>query len=147
VSSFSDADLSPAWAQVDSYRVIASPIHPSPAWLAGSREQIRELLALEPGWDLYSARRISNQAAMTALQLVDEAARLGCPAPSIVPLSPGGIQLEWHLRRLNIEASIPPEGQPIEFWYEDLIDRSEHQFVLVDDLSPLRRVLTMLARR
>ena len=112
-----------------------------------ARREILELLRLAPGWDLYSSSRISTDAVARARELLEAAVAPGCPPPSILPMARGGIQLEWHLRNLNIEVTIPSEGSPIEVWYEDLLDRSEHEYLVDDDLSPLRDVLTMLALR
>jgi hypothetical protein len=117
------------------------------SWLAQAVQEVRTLCTLQPGWDSYAAREIRAEAAATAVELLQEAARLGCPRPSIVPMSRGGIQIEWHVRNMNIECTIPGEGAPVEVWYEDLTDRSEHEIAVEQDPSPLRAVLSTLASR
>lgn len=66
------------------------------------RESAAELLALPPGWDSYQARPIDSFAVQRALRfcqwLSDDA-----PAPTIVPLSNGGVQLEWHTKEMDEE--------------------------------------------
>ena len=39
-------------------------------------------------------------------------------------MSDGGLQLEWHLRGLNVEVTVPPTG-PVEVWYENLANGDE----------------------
>jgi len=62
-------------------------------------------------------------------------------------MSRGGIQLEWHLRGMNIEVTVPPLGSSVEVWYEDLRSGEEREFTIEDDPSALRDVLAELARR
>src|SRR5918998_238559 len=98
----------------------------TPGWLPEAGRQIDDLLALAPGWDSYSARQITGDAGSRAFALLEEQTQHETPRPSIVPMARGGIQLEWHLRNLNIEITVPPQGSPVEVWYEDLCDGSEH---------------------
>lgn len=116
-------------------------------WLVSVQHEIRDLLLLEAGWDLYSARPIDERAVATAQVIVLEAARFGCPRPSIVPMSRGGIQVEWHTRGMNIEVTIPSHGSSVVVWSEDLRQQVEEEFELNEDLDPLRSVLMTLARR
>jgi hypothetical protein len=41
------------------------------------------------------------------------------PAPSVVPLSDGGVQLEWHRRGRNLEIEFPADEAPGFYYYED----------------------------
>ena len=119
----------------------------APDWLPEARRQIGDLLALAPGWDSYSARQISGAAGARAFELLEQQTQRDTPRPSIVPMSRGGIQIEWHLRNLNIEITVQAEGSPVEVWYEDLCDGSEHEFVVADDPGPLHDLLTKLTLR
>jgi hypothetical protein len=58
-----------------------------------------DLLALEPGWDSYGARPITNKAISTLASF------------SVVPICTGGIQLEVHRDGIGIEIEIGPEGR------------------------------------
>jgi len=131
----------------DAHAVTHAAAGASAAWLPDAHDQVRALLELAPGWDSYAARSIGAAAATRALQMLDEAARTGCPAPAIVPMSRGGIQVEWHLRQMNIEVTVPPDGSPVDVWGEDLTNRTEQEFTVEDDLGPLRALLAKLARR
>lgn len=70
--------------------------------------KLRSLLRLEPGWDSYGARPISTHAVETALAFLAQTA--GGPGPSIVPTVRGGIQLEWHNGRIDVEIECLPSG-------------------------------------
>jgi hypothetical protein len=69
--------------------------------------RLRELLRLEAGWDSYGARRVSERAVLTALAFL---ARRTHPRPSVVPTVRGGIQLEWHNGRVDVEVECLPNG-------------------------------------
>lgn len=122
----------------------AGTVRQAPSWLPDARQQIGDLLALAPGWDSYSAQPISGDAGARALALLEQQAQRDTPRPSIVPMSRGGIQIEWHLRNLNIEITVPTQGSSVEVWYEDLCDGSEREFVVEDDPSPLGELLAEL---
>jgi hypothetical protein len=118
-----------------------------PEWLPEARRQIGDLLGLAPGWDSYSARQVSGEAVARAFALLEQHVQQDTPRPSIAPMSRGGIQLEWHLRKLNIEITVPSQGSPVEVWYEDLCDGSEHELVVGDDPGALRALLAELTLR
>ena len=118
-----------------------------PAWAFAVDEELRGLTRLPPGWDSYTARPISADTATAATQLLLQVVQDDTPVPSIVPMSRGGIQLEWHLRGMNIEVTVPPLGSSVEVWYEDLRSGEEREFTIEDDPSALRDVLAELARR
>lgn len=83
---------------------------------------------------------------MKALSLLFEALPDDGPAPQMVPMSDGGLQMEWHVRRLNIEVTVPPDGQ-VEVWYEDLVSAEEREATLDRAPETLREALDELMRR
>jgi hypothetical protein len=124
-----------------------SAIGALPAWAPAVDEELRGLTLLPPGWDSYSARPISADTATAAMDLLRRVVQDDTPVPSIVPMSRGGIQLEWHLRGMNIEVTVPPRGSSVEVWYEDLRSGEEREFTIEDDPGALRDVLAELTRR
>ena len=74
----------------------------------GLRQQLQSLLRMELGWDSYGAQAVSPRAVETALAFLSRL--LALPQPSIVPTPAGGIQLEWHDGRVDIEIECSPEG-------------------------------------
>ena len=126
---------------------LAGTVGQAPDWLPDAHRRIGDLLALAPGWDSYAAQQISGDAGARAFALLEEQTQRDTPRPSIVPMSRGGIQIEWHLRNLNIEITVPPAGSPVGVWYEDLCDGSEQEFMVEEDPGQLGQLLAELTLR
>jgi len=65
-----------------------------------------ELLALPKDWDTYGAKQIRSDVVQYALTIVFPLVFEGFPVPKIVPVPNGGIQLEWHTRKGELELEI-----------------------------------------
>jgi hypothetical protein len=65
-----------------------------------------ELLELPPGWNSYNAKPITKENVNFAFSLLARTMRADTPAPNVVPMVRGGVQLEWHTRGINLEISI-----------------------------------------
>ena len=89
------------------------------AWLKPTLQSLQDLLQLPQDWDGYGAVRIQEQIAQKALMVLVEVMENDAPAPSVVPLSDGGIQVEWHQRGRNIEIEFPADKAPDFYYYED----------------------------
>lgn len=87
-----------------------------PPWLTDVLHRLDDLATLQHNWDSYGSPPPSLELMANALALVQRAERLlGCwrpqeyaipiPTPSIVPLSGGGIQIEWQtpMKELELE--------------------------------------------
>jgi hypothetical protein len=117
-----------------------------PEWLRPVVGELESLLRLPTNWDSYGARPIDPRAAGATLSLLTATMQPNTPIPSIVPMSRGDIQVEWHLRGMDIEVVVPAEG-PIRIWQEDLRNGTEHEFTLDQDQEPLRAILRELTAR
>jgi hypothetical protein len=117
-----------------------------PTWLRPVVTELQAILALPEGWNSYRARRIEGQAAIRAVQLLLDSARPGTPPPSVLPTFPGGIQLEWHTRGVDLEVEITPQGQ-IKMVCEDEVRGFERTVDITENPQPLTAVLADLARR
>lgn len=74
-----------------------------PAWSDSVIKQVVDVLTLPPNWNSYGAPTIDRAAAQNAVNFLVTRMHASTPAPSIVPLSSGGIQLEWHRRGIDLE--------------------------------------------
>ena len=97
----------PDLIRVPTWRILSrssapSPVRKLPAWVPAVDEKLRGLTRLPPGWDSYSARPISADTAAAAMELLRRVMQDDTPVPSMVPMYRGGIQLERHLRGMNI---------------------------------------------
>lgn len=102
-----------------------------------SRAAVDELTNLETGWDGYDGIPVLPQVAEHALALLGAIGAHTQIVPDVVPLSNGGLQLEWYVGVHEIEVEIAPncathlhrdtagEDAPIEASIGDQFDISE----------------------
>jgi hypothetical protein len=64
------------------------------------------LLALTPGWDSYGALPVDPACALAAWHLLTAILREDSPAPAVVPTVRGGVQLEWHVKGVDLEIEV-----------------------------------------
>ncbi len=80
-----------------------------PPWLEATGFAINNLVRLQPNWNNRGARAVDTEAAQKALELLVGAGHFETPAPDVVPTVVGGLQLEWHRCRMDIELEISPQ--------------------------------------
>jgi hypothetical protein len=90
-----------------------------PAWLQPTIQSFRDLLQMPPNWDGYAASQMDEQIVRQALLLLAEVMENDAPPPSVVPLSDGGVQVEWHRHGRNLEIEFPADEPPAFCYYED----------------------------
>jgi hypothetical protein len=104
----------------DARRSASYTLEPAlPAWLKPTIQSFMGLLQLPQNWDGYGAVQVREQIAQQALMVLVEVMDNDAPAPSVVPLSNGGVQLEWHRRGRNLEIEFPADEAPGFYYYED----------------------------
>jgi hypothetical protein len=87
----------------------------SPAWLGRVKRRLRELMQLAAGWDSYGAPRVDPRIEPIAEDLIEWFAVDDMPAPDIFATTEGGIQIEWHIRGVNVEIDISPDESTVYF--------------------------------
>ncbi len=87
-------------------------------WRLAVLEKLRSLIQLEEGWDSYGAPAISPLSAECAIRVL--APFVTRAAPSVVPTARGGVQLEWHDGKVDIELECLPSGHA-HLFAEDLV--------------------------
>jgi hypothetical protein len=113
------------------------------AWLGELQEQLQELLRLPEGWDSYSAEPISRQAASETLRFLSVAPVIS-PAPALVPVNDGSLQLEWHRQQIDLEIRFCADGR-IEALFEDLQTGDEWEREGWSALVDIQKTLYRLA--
>jgi hypothetical protein len=124
---YAEADVARLFAEsrredgsTDCSRLASLTCEPAvPAWLEPTAQSLLALLRLPQDWDGYGAVQIQEQIAQKALMVLVEVMENDALAPSVVPLSDGGIQVEWHRRGRNIEIEFPASEEPGFYYYED----------------------------
>lgn len=75
--------------------------------------KILDLTKLKPNWDSYNAPSIDAGAIFRAGVIAQSVIQTGIIQDcAVVPLSSGGVQLEWHRDGYSIEISITLELKP-----------------------------------
>ena len=87
-----------------------------PVWLYEVLHEITVLARLPANWDSYGGRPLDGATAVAAIRLLAQIMGDDSPAPSVVPTSLGGIQLEWHRGEIDLEIQIDPE-EKVDAWY------------------------------
>lgn len=108
-----------------------------PAW---ERELVATLchyLELPPNWDSYGGRPLRHDTGMFALQVLCRIMNESIPLPSIVPISSGGVQFEWHQNGLDIELFIAAPYDAELFVYDHNSGEPPKTTELKTDLSVL----------
>ncbi len=96
---------------IDSTVPVWDPIASEPTWVQEVTRQLELLFGLQPGWDGGHASTPSMNAIRAAIELLSLGLSPSSPAPALVPTPDGGLQLEWHLSRVEIEIYLDPSGQ------------------------------------
>ncbi|WP_270038312.1 hypothetical protein [Solirubrobacter ginsenosidimutans] len=106
VMLFDPASIRPANAMsvIETY---GTPVA-GPAWRRTTSERLSNLLGLPDDWDSNGSGAPSLMAAIEALSLLERVLGSDAVAPSVVPLSDGGVQLEWHRRGTDVEVILGP---------------------------------------
>lgn len=89
-----------------------------PAWLARTARAVLQLRFLEPNWNNRGASAPDANTLLRALDLLVRAASYDTPPPDVVPTAIGGVQLEWHRCRMDIELEVAPEGKASLYWHK-----------------------------
>lgn len=78
-------------------------------WSKVAQERLKELAQLPTNWNGYGSPKISSDAIGECLTLLTDMAKLGMPMPSIIPISGGGLQIEWRNAKCELEIEIMPD--------------------------------------
>ena len=81
-----------------------------PDWFHAARRTMVELLGLPENWDSYGAQPVKPESVLFALEFLLSTTNEKVPEPSIVPISNGGLQIEWHTHGLDLEVEFEPTG-------------------------------------
>jgi hypothetical protein len=135
--SLSDVATGPSWK----FRAVETK--PAP-WLETALEDVARLAALPPNWDGYGSPPIGVKERWQAVRLLTSIAYEDLPAPTIVPVSGGGIQLEWQYCGRELELEIVAGSPDLLFLkvYED--GTTEEDSYPIADLERTRKLLDWL---
>jgi hypothetical protein len=114
--------------------------------------EIRPLLdaftRLPIGWDSYSAPPLRTDVPAYAMAALSTIMKPQTPLPQVVPTSVGGVQLEWHENKIDLELHITAPHK-CEVWFRDNRDPSAEpkSFDLTNNFSVLNEPIDLLTAR
>jgi hypothetical protein len=109
------------------YRIIVTTDQsPPPAWIEPTISALIGVQALPEGWDSYGGKKISRDLISQSLSVLEMIMGTTSPAPSVVPLGDGGLQLEWHRKQQDLEIAFPAHDPP-QYFYQNRATGGEQE--------------------
>ena len=90
---------------------IGSDENSVPEWAPRTKSALRDALRLPPGWNNRGAKPVTVDALRSVIGALNATMSHDSPAPDVVPLATGGLQLEWHLHQIDIELTASRRGE------------------------------------
>lgn len=113
---------------------------PLPAWFDPLMQGFIDLLTLPPDWNSYGSGQINPKLVHEAMNFVAGLLGAGSPPPRVVPLSSGGLQVEWHRKGIDLEVVFDRDAQPA-FEYRDRVNGQESEHALPEEIGLLRSMI------
>ena len=115
------------------------------AWVGSLLQGFANLLTLEANWDGENGKPIAPALVSSALKFVDRISMVDfrLPPPSIVPISDGGLQIEWHRAGKDFEIEFSPDGS-IRYYYYDSSTGGGQEGSVTHDMSTVQQLLEQL---
>ncbi len=85
---------------------------PLPGWFDSLMQGFVDLLTLAENWNSYEAGRIDSGLVREAMNQMNDLLGPENLAPHVVPLSSGGLQLEWHRNGVDLEIVYDKDEAP-----------------------------------
>ncbi len=90
--------------------------------ILAAREQVKEsvwtLCDLPLNWDSYGGQPLNRDVAALAEHLLVQLMAQDVALPAVVPMSTGGISLEWHRPSVRLILEIGPGTQPSAYYFD-----------------------------
>lgn len=113
-----------------------------PKWFEVARDALVAILALPAGWNSYAAKAIDFSAVTSAVEVLLGVMDEKTPLPTVVPVSSGGVLLEWHTMNADLEVRVMPNGR-VRVTFERVNEepREPVEGLTQEVLSPLQAFL------
>lgn len=143
--NLSDRDLSRSEPQPSSNTVVSLDTRRvKPEWERDVVAALVRYSQLSENWDSYGGKPLRSDTGMFALQVLSGVMSEFIPTPSVVPISTGGVQFEWHQNDLDIELYIAAPNDS-ELTVIDHVNGSKVEVIHIrTDLSPIGESIAKL---
>src|ERR1700733_1648912 len=115
-----------------------------PQWAIPAVESAIQLLALPQNWDSYGALPIESSAIERGIELLGEIMSANSLAPTFVPTTSGGCQLEWHTHSRDLEIEISADAEFASVYFDDRIRNLKGEGALSEYLEIAKAMLKPL---
>ncbi len=102
--------------------------------------RLAQLYSLKRGWDGHAGRSPDQATVLFAGQVIATMMLPNVPRPSIMPLSDGGIQIEWHRNGWDVEIEVAGPNRLVVYTHS-LASGEERELPLGPDLTALRGII------
>ena len=126
-------------------RLVLSLQGSPPGWVQPVLKRIGQLLTLADNWDSYGGRRIDPVCAWSTWQLLLAILRDDSPTPTLVPTTRGGMQIEWHIRGIDLEVDVVSPGKLLVS-FDDATTGQCWEREVTNDLGGLAESVAALGR-
>jgi len=143
--------------EIPNYRPISDPIsslgerrvrvrvsHPRSGWVQELEDRFNVLTSLRIGWDGYAGLPVSFTCAQFAANLIERLHNSALPAPQLVPLADGTLQLEWHMNEFDVEVHVVGPYDVVAY-RADLRTNEEDEIEVQTDFTALSDWVAALA--
>jgi hypothetical protein len=115
------------------------------SWFSTVGDQLARVSRFEAGWDSYHARPLDHGRAEVAISFLGRFLERHSEPPAVVPLSDGGLQLEWHSGGVDVEVAFPRDEAPEMYVY--VLDTGAEWSGSPDELPPSVAPLVLMSLR
>jgi hypothetical protein len=115
----------------------AVPTETLSEWQIHGIKTLKKVLSLPENWDSYGSPPPTVAAATTAMAILTSTTIEYFIAPRVVPISGGGLQLEWEIGSRVLELEILDDGSVEYLTMEAGEPHREDRLHLTDDVRPL----------
>jgi len=116
---------------------------PLPAWFDPLMQGFVDLLTLPNNWNSYGAGPIDSALIHEAMEFMNNLLGPSNPAPRMVPLSSGGLQIEWHRKGIDLEVVFDSGEEPY-FYYRNRMNGEESEHTLRENIHLLSSIINNL---
>ena len=109
-------------------------------WASPTVRRILQLAALKKNWDGRGSARVSPDTLIFVMTLLAQSMPPDGPAPDMVPLGNGGVQLIWTTSRAEIEVEVTKPND-VYIFYNDRISGSEREAHATTQFNELSSML------
>ena len=127
---------------------VSATATPTPAiasnWRDAAFARLLQLGNLQTGWDGHYGKPLDEGISTMAAALLERFESWRAPMPAIMPLSDGGVQIEWHRKGWDIEIEMVSKGE-INVFAHDILNGVEDNFLLSDDVDRVKSILKKIS--